>query len=293
MLLISGGEHDPNIAHLLEITRKRKIPTSKILFGPGKHPAIHWDIQANRLLLDGTQLEPGAAFLRYDVFNHMADAREQTAFRAHAWYAAIAGWIASRADIHTFNRDGEPNVLKPAILRMALDIGMEIPFSLVSNDIGRINREAGGDFGKWIAKPTCGGEYTRVLDDLIGSVAQRGGAAPAPAIIQERLISPDVRIFRVGKEFLAFAIESREIDYRIDEGCKLSVVASLPAQLTRQLKRLTDRIGLDFAAADYKTCAETGKLKFLEVNTAPMFVAFDRAGKGCITDAMLRCLVSA
>ena len=293
MLLISGGEHDPNIAHLLEITRKRKIPTSKILFGPNKYPSIHWDIHANRLLFDGAQLEPGAAFLRYDVFNHMADVREQTAFRAHAWYAAIAGWIASRADIRTFNRDGEPNVLKPAILRMALDIGMDIPFSLISNDVKRINKETDGDFGKWIAKPTCGGEYTRILDDLIGSVAQRGGAAPAPAIIQERLISPDVRIFRVGKEFLAFTIESKEIDYRIDDGCKLSVVASLPKRLTRQLKRLTDRIGLDFAAADYKTCADTGKLKFLEVNTAPMFVAFDRAGKGCLTDAMLRFLVPA
>lgn len=293
MLLISGGEHDPNIAHLLEITRKRKIPTSKILFGPNKHPSIHWDIQANRLLLDGLQLEPSAAFLRYDVFNHMADVREQTAFRAHAWYAAVAGWIASRADIRAFNRNGEPNVLKPAILRMALDIGMDVPFSVVSNDVKRINKEADGEFKKWIAKPACGGEYTQVLDDLIGNVAQHGGAAPAPAIIQERLISPDVRIFRVGGEFLAFTIESKEIDYRIDSDCKLSVISSLPKRLTRQLKRLTDRIGLDFAAADYKTCADTGKLKFLEVNTAPMFVAFDRAGNGSITDAMLRALLLA
>ncbi len=293
MLLISGGEHDPNIAHLLEITRKRKIPTSKILFGPNKHPSIHWDIQANRLLLDGLQLEPSAAFLRYDVFNHIADAREQTAFRAHAWYAAVAGWIASRADIRTFNRNGESNVLKPSILRMALDIGMDVPRSLVSNDVKRIKIDAGSDFGKWIAKPACGGEYTQVLDDLIGNVAQRGGAAPAPAIIQERLISPDVRIFRVGKEFLAFTIKSKEIDYRIDSECKLSAIASLPKRLTRQLKHLTDRIGLDFAAADYKTCADTGKLKFLEVNTAPMFVAFDRAAKGSITDAMVHFLVPA
>ena len=97
MLLISGGEHDPNIAHLLEITRKRKIPTTKIVFGPNKHPAIHWDVHANRLLLDGAELGTNSAFLRYDVFNHMADAREQTAFRAHAWYAAIAGWITSPA----------------------------------------------------------------------------------------------------------------------------------------------------------------------------------------------------
>ncbi|KIO48230.1 hypothetical protein [Nitrosospira sp. NpAV] len=293
MLLVSGGEHDPNIAHLLKIAHKRKIAVSTILFGPTEHPSIHWDIQANQLLLAGVRLEPDAAFLRYDVFNHMADAREQTAFRAHAWYAAIAGWIASRADIRTFNRDGEPNVLKPAILRMALESGMDIPHSLISNDIRRINKGAGGDFGKWIAKPVCGGEYTQVLGDLVGKVAQHGGAAAAPAIIQERLISPDVRIFRVGNEFLAFAIKSKEIDYRVDGACKLSVISSLPKPLTRQLKRLTDRIGLDFAAADYKTCADTGTLKFLEVNTAPMFVAFDHAGKGAITNAILHFLLPA
>ncbi len=292
-LLISGGEQDPNIAHLLEIARKRKIKTSRILFGPQAHPAIHWDIHANRLLLNGTELEPASVFLRYDVFNHMADGRAQTAFRAHAWYAVIAGWIASRTDIRTFNRGGEPNVLKPAILRMALDIGMDIPHSLVSNDVRKINKETRGDFKKWIAKPACGGEYTQVLDDLIGNVEQRSGAAPAPAIIQERLISPDVRIFRVGDEFLAFAIESKEIDYRMDGACKLSFIMSVPKQLTRKLKRLTDRLGLDFAAADYKTRADTGKLQFLEVNTAPMFVAFDRAGKGCITDAILRFLLPA
>ncbi|ARO87790.1 hypothetical protein EBAPG3_008425 [Nitrosospira lacus] len=291
MLLISGGEQDPNIAHLLEVARKRKISVTKVLFGPSTHPSIHWDIRANRLLLDGMRLEPDAAFLRYDVFNHMADAREQTAFRAHAWYAAIAGWIASRTDIRAFNRDGEPNVLKPAILRMALEAGMNVPRSLVSNDIQRINEEAGDDFGKWIGKPVCGGEYTQVLGDLIGKVAQRGGAAAAPAIIQERLVSPDIRVFRIGKEFLAFGIESKEIDYRVDSACRLWMIASPSKRLARQLKRLTDRIGLDFAAADYKTCGDTGKLKFLEVNTAPMFVAFDRAGKGAITDAMLRFLL--
>lgn len=218
--LISGGEHDQNIAHLLKIARKGKIPALEILFGPNTHPSIHWDIQTNRLLLDGVQIEPDAAFLRYDVFNHMADAREQTAFRAHAWYAVIAGWIASRIDIRAFNRDGEPNVLKPAILRMALESGMNVPHSLVSKDIERINKDAGGDFRKWIAKPVCGGEYTQVLGDLRGKVAQHGGAA-APAIIQERLISPDVQIFRVGNEFLAFAIKSKEIHYRVDSACKI------------------------------------------------------------------------
>jgi len=287
-LLVSGGTQDPNIGHLLEGAKKRRIATSTILFGVDTHPAIHWDIQTNQMLLEGEALNPRAAFIRYDVFNHMADGREQSAFRAHAWYAAIAGWIASRADIAVLNRHGEANVLKPEILRMAIAIGMEVPHTVVSNDVARINRLLDGKPGNWIGKPSCGGEYTRVIEEIAGHIQQRDGAAAAPAIVQERLVSPDIRVFRVGSEFMAFSIESKHIDYRTDETCKLTRVENASKSLLQKLKRLTDRLGLDFAAADYKICRDTGKLKFLEVNTAPMFVAFDRAGKGCITETMFR-----
>jgi D-alanine-D-alanine ligase-like ATP-grasp enzyme len=97
-----------------------------------------------------------------------------------------------------------------------------------------------------------------------------------------------VRVFRVGREFHGFAIRSNNIDYRADNDCRIEPLTKLPADLTRKLKRLTDRLGLDFAAADYKTCATTGELKFLEVNTSPMFVAFDIAGGGCLTGGMVR-----
>lgn len=39
-------------------------------------------------------------------------------------------------------------------------------------------------------------------------------------------------------------------------------------------------------AADFKACPRTGRLLFLEVNSGPMFSAFDAAGHGCLTAAM-------
>lgn len=287
-LLITGGERDPNLVHLSEAARAAGVQVTPVLFGTDTHPAIHWDIQTDEFRLRGKPFAADAAFVRYDVFNQFADPRGETAFRAHAWYAAMAGWLEAHQGIRMLNRHGEANVLKPAILRMAIEVGMEVPRTLITSDAKKLRAAVGKRPGDWIAKPVCGGEYTQIFSDIAADITVRAGATPAPAILQERLVSPDVRVFRVGDEFFGFAIGSQSIDYRTDEGCSVEPMGKLPVALTRKLKKLTDRIGLDFAAADYKACAETGALKFLEVNTSPMFVAFDRAGKGCLTAAMLR-----
>jgi hypothetical protein len=51
-----------------------------------------------------------------------------------------------------------------------------------------------------------------------------------------------------------------------------------------------DEVGLDFGAADFKTCPDTGSYRFLEVNSAPMFAGFDRVAKGCLSAAILEWL---
>jgi hypothetical protein len=47
---------------------------------------------------------------------------------------------------------------------------------------------------------------------------------------------------------------------------------------------------LNFSALDFKTCQRTGRLKFLEINTGPMFVAFDKAANGELADGMIHAL---
>jgi hypothetical protein len=54
-----------------------------------------------------------------------------------------------------------------------------------------------------------------------------------------------------------------------------------------------DEFGLDFGAADFKASPETGRPLFLEVNSAPMFAAFDRVAAGALCDAILDWLVAA
>jgi hypothetical protein len=48
-----------------------------------------------------------------------------------------------------------------------------------------------------------------------------------------------------------------------------------------------EHLGLDFGAADFKRCPETGDYRFLEVNSAPMFSAFDRVVSGALSGAIV------
>jgi hypothetical protein len=49
---------------------------------------------------------------------------------------------------------------------------------------------------------------------------------------------------------------------------------------------------LDFGAADFKTCPKTGRFLFLEVNSSPMFAAFDAASDGAVSRAIAESLSS-
>jgi glutathione synthase/RimK-type ligase-like ATP-grasp enzyme len=78
---------------------------------------------------------------------------------------------------------------------------------------------------------------------------------------------------------------SDELDYRSTQKTRVEPIP-VPAGLAQGLGHLTDALGMDFGAADFKTCAETGRLLFLEINTSPMFAAFNAAGRGAVTGAM-------
>lgn len=111
----------------------------------------------------------------------------------------------------------------------------------------------------------------------------------APAIVQQRLVPPEVRIYVVGDRYFAFNVISPELDYRATQNCRVESIP-VPSELTEGFGALLALLGLDFAAADFKTCPETGQLLFLEVNTGPMFAVFDRATNGELCHTMVHML---
>src|SRR5688500_14066772 len=103
MLYLCGGELDPNVAHLRNTLRRRRQAVRTLLVGAGSHPALHWDLQRDRLEIDGRGARPTAVFLRYDVFSSLADGRSETAYRAHCWYAALEGWLLAHPAVRMLN----------------------------------------------------------------------------------------------------------------------------------------------------------------------------------------------
>jgi hypothetical protein len=289
-LLIVGGDADPNITALLAAAARSGVSYQKLLIGKSSHPSLTWDVGDGQLFLEGERLECSAAFVRHDVFTALNDGQASSQYRALAWHTAITGWLGARPEIFIFNRRNLNQVTnKPLVLKLAQQCGLPIPTTLVTNDRERLNQFLSEQDA--VVKPINGGGYCEPLVDVLERTPVKDGRVAAPAIVQHRLAPPEVRIYAVGDRYFAFNVVSPELDYRATQNCRVESTDAPADELTNGLGKLLEKLGLDFAAADFKSCAETGRLLFLEVNTGPMFAAFDRASDGKLCDSMIEVLL--
>jgi len=291
VLLIAGGDADFNTLSVLRRMRQRGVDGAELLVGAA-NPGLTWNFELDELRLDGQAVRPDAVFLRYDVFPSLADPRPQVAFRAQAWFGALHGWLLAHPGVAMLNRRANGSANKPYILHLAKAVGLRIPFTLVTNEIDALEADA-GRLGPLIAKPVPGGGFAQGVDELLAGTERRDGRSAAPAFVQGRLVAPEVRVYGVGqgktRRFVAFRVESGALDYRTDADAR---VVHLPLQevdadAVEGLGRLMDALEMDYGAADFKTCPHTGRLTFLEINSGPMFAAFDEVSGFAVSDAIL------
>ncbi|MCM0021779.1 MAG: hypothetical protein NBV67_17450 [Tagaea sp.] len=286
-LLVAGGTADANLVALVEAVRARGLSVHALLFGDGEAPACDWDPARREFRVDGKAIEPRAAFLRADVFGPMASKRALASYRANAWYEAIAAWLLVRSDIRVLNRASlRWHTAKPHVLALARDCGLSVPRTRVTNDLAGLARARKG---AWIVKPIGGGDHTRTLEETLAGARGADFGFSGPAIVQERLVPPELRVFCIDGRHVAFEVISPDLDYRVDPKPRL-VPRTTPPALARGLDRLMARLGMDWGAADFKADPRTGALKFLEINSNPMFWGFDRAGKGSVRAALIDAL---
>ncbi len=275
MLLIVGSSEDHNIARLADAAAWRKVPHRVIHTDADRPPDVTWQPGSPNITINGETFSASGTslFIRYDVFSKH-DAAQKTAF-----YDALRGWAEAYPAVGMLNRANENlEVSKPRALVLAKECGFDIPETFITSVF---NQFAARD--AYIAKPVSGGEYTRSLDDMPDT-------ADRPWIVQEKLQYPELRLFRTGRHYFAFEISSAVLDYRTSADFTMKEVDP-PKELVAAMEKLTDRLGLDYAAADLKTDPQTGMLKFLEVNTMPMFTGYDNTAKGRLSDAILLTLV--
>ncbi|AXQ27864.1 hypothetical protein D0B54_03860 [Solimonas sp. K1W22B-7] len=228
-----------------------------------------------------------AAFFRYDVFTPVSSGEQASTLRASAWFQCVNAWVLSRPGVRALNRDMKQAATnKIAVLALAEKQGLRIPRTRVSNlQEHAMAMAAGGG----VTKPVTGGDYCRLLQDVLPGVEFRHGRAPLPAFLQERLSAPEIRLYVVGEHRFAFEMRSSSLDYREHQDVDVLPV-EVPAEV-EPLRALMACLGMDFGAADFKTDPATGKRIFLELNNSPMIANFDQVAQGAIADAIVRTLL--
>lgn len=287
-LLIMGGGRDANLPWVAEAAEAMGIATQRVLINPQREPRFEWDLEAGAPVIDGEPFDCRAAFMRYDVFSALYTNAEFAAENATNWYTVFSS-LCELGGVRILN--GAIKMLsgsKLVMLALARQHGFAIPRTIIGNS--RQQLDALGDPSGFIAKPVAGGTYCVELQDALAEADWMDGLGASPAIVQEKLRYPEFRLYRIGRRYFAFNIDSRSLDSRLDRqgGIVPIDISTFPAELIDQLTSLTDAIGCDFCAVDLKTDRDTEKLVFLELNNGPMFMGYDKT----INGAMARQIVT-
>jgi hypothetical protein len=289
-LLLAGGYEDPNLIVLADTARNLDVELVDLRLPASESPAFCWSPGDGAPQVSGKKINAAGAFIRYDVFAGMKDPRPEVSARASAWYQIVTGWLLSEPRIRLFNRQISSIAMnKPAALALAREAGLQIPATYITNEPGKFGGE---QVGQMIAKPVLGGDYCYSLADALDKTSLRNGLAATPAIVQKRMVAPEIRIYVIGESAFAFEVRSVSLDYRVNQDAELTLLTEVP-QETFKLRKLMLRLGLDFGAADFKTDPDTGELVFLELNTSPMFARFDQISGGQLCAAIIHELTAA
>jgi len=287
MILVAGGELDFNLGALLQRMLRRRVRHLSVLLGPKHVPRLTIDLDNDRMRLDGRSVRPTACFMRHDAFLTMRLRTVEANAAALNWYVAIKGWELAHDEVRGFNkRAWNADANKLSNLYLAMRHGLKVPRTLLSNEFVRARKSMRGPL---IEKPAAGGELTGMFDALEPKLAAGTPIGRYPRFVQHRMQRPELRVFRVGDDLIGFTLTSPDLDYRAALRSRLKP-ARVPAALGEKFYTLCSTIGLDFAAADFMRNPKGGEHRFLEVNSQPMFAAFDAACGGKLCDAIIDAL---
>jgi glutathione synthase/RimK-type ligase-like ATP-grasp enzyme len=230
---------------------------------------------------------------------------------AHAAFAvrqtgeAVTGLVTALAGQARFVNDpwrDDAAAHKTFQLALAGPAGLTVPATLVTSDPGEAGRflEALGEGGA-IHKPIQAqdaSEWRVTRRVRPRDVARLEALRLAPVILQEHVPGVDVRVTVVGDELFAAEFDARATrspdDFRVvteDPACAVRACA-LPAPQAQALRRLMDRLGLVYGAADFRR-RDDGRWFFLEVNPAGQWRFVERRTGQPITEALASVLARA
>ncbi len=199
-------------------------------------------------------------------------------------FGLLAALPAFAVDRQQLIRNAESKALQ---LRLAREVGLEVPRSLTSNDAAAVRRFAAtcdqGMVGKMLSSFAIFDEqgnenvmFTTPINEQ--DLAQMDGLHLCPMTFQERLSKQlELRVTAVGTRLFSAAIDSQvsaaaQEDWRRDGHGLVEQWQpyELPAEVAAGLTRLLDRLGLNYGAIDLVLTPD-GRHVFLEINPCGEF----------------------
>jgi hypothetical protein len=206
------------------------------------------------------------------------------------WHALDAFWVNDPARDHVAQR-------KAYQLRVAQDVGLEIPATLVTNCPGAAREfvaPKGSERVIYKAFSATEEEWreTRILKP--GEVPLLDNVRYAPVIFQEYIDADvDLRVTVVGDEIFPAAIHSQDtsykVDFRIDIASARIEATRLPSDVEERLRAFMKRLGLVYGAIDMRRTPD-GRHVFLEINPAGQWLFVEQFSGQPITASLARLL---
>lgn len=194
--------------------------------------------------------------------------------KAQVLFSLLARW--AELGVPVYNPPSpEWRLAKPFQLAVLEEAGLPVPATLWTNDPEQVRDFAARH--RVIYKPVAGGAATRELtpEDLADDRLR--ALSGAPVTFQQLLPGDNYRVYCLNGDVVAcFRITSEAIDFRQNED--VVEETTLPDDVLRQCLQAAEVLGLRWTGMDLRDDG-TGTLRFLELNSSPMFLGFDaRAG---------------
>lgn len=179
---------------------------------------------------------------------------------------------------------------KPLQLRLAKQLGVTIPATLVSNDPQQIT-EFVRVYDKVIFKPVSGGSHARyVTSEHLEPKRLTAALKVSPVTLQEYIAGTNIRSYVVGDYVYSAEIRTEAVDFRDDVQAEIIAIAT-PEDIKQQCKAVASAFSLEWTGIDWRR-KPTGEYIFLEANPSPMFIYFEQQTGFPITQKLVELLTS-
>ncbi|HJR46317.1 MAG TPA: hypothetical protein VJ927_12010 [Actinomycetota bacterium] len=297
LVLVVGSPLDPHVSAVADAVGERGVEAVIVdgLSFPAT-PRIALGERLDSIAVDDRELGRITSVYVRDVYAHPlsygVDAstemeqdwyRTLVAYRekAHMMLGLLSRW--SQMGVPVYNpRTTEWLQPKPVQIAVLQQAGLPVPETVWTNDPAAVQRFADGR--RVIYKPIAGGAATQELgpEDLTEERLRK--LAGAPVTFQELLEGDNYRVYCMDGDAVAtFRIVSESIDFRQNEESVESF--DLPDEVIAQCVKAVEALGLRWGGIDLRAGSD-GKLRFLEVNSSPMFLGFDARGGTNILGAL-------